>query len=355
VQVNLRPESHESGTEVRKGLRIFFSWQSDLDQELTTRAIRGALRAAMTEVESDHPVDITLDEATSNVSGAPYIPYALADKISKADIFVGDITTIVRLAGQTGKSLPNANVTFELGIASAEIGWNRIIMLFNTALATFEDLPFEFDRHRISKFVISSGTNTRKGQEGTLKKLIHSAIAQIIADDPKRPRELKELPPEQIKRARDMENLVWFLQRIHTGYLDQHIHDMPSYLNYAAVMMCSGLEELLQRSDFLFYDSDLTAAVKGITDSLEETLNYPGEYRETSNPYRQSFGRPGDMDLHNEEQARTWNKINSARKQLKQHLNRLIAVVRERYIEIDIDKTNVVFAKTYASIEKYKG
>jgi hypothetical protein len=269
----------------------------------------------------------------------------------KADIFVGDITTTVRLGGRTGKSLPNANVTFELGIASGEMGWYRIIMLFNTALATFEDLPFDFDRHRISKFEFSADHNARKSQEGNLRKLMRVAIAQIVTDDPKRPRDLKEVPPEQIKRSRDVENLRWFLQRIHTGFLDVHIHDMPTYLNYSAVVMNDGIDELLQRSDFLFYDPDLTESVSGVAASLRDTLSHLGHYRDTSNFFRQSFGRPGDMDLHDLEQTQAWDEIDAARVQLKQHLDKLIAIVRERYLEVDIDETNAVFAKAYASIE----
>jgi hypothetical protein len=338
-------------TETRKAVRIFFSWQSDLDQELTTRAIRAALRAAMTAVEKDHPVDITLEEATSNVPGAPYIPYALADKITKADIFVGDITTVTRLGGQTGKSLPNPNVTFELGIASAALGWSRIIILFNTALAELDGLPFDFDRHRISKFNFTGNAAARKKHQDDLRKLAHAAIAEIVADDPKRPRELHETPPEQIKKSRDIENLRWFLQRINTAYLDYHIQQMPSYLDYSAVVMCESIEELKRRSDFLFYDPDLGAAVDGIIATLQETLAHSGQYRETNNPLRQAFGRPGDMDLLvDESQTRAWEGIDSARRQLKIHLDELIAIVRERYIEVDIDETNLVFAKEYASI-----
>ncbi|KRR25267.1 hypothetical protein CQ14_09655 [Bradyrhizobium lablabi] len=338
-------------TEARKKIRIFFSWQSDLDQEVTTRAIRAALRAAMTTVEKDYPVDIDLEEATSNVAGSPYIPYALADKISKADIFVGDITTVVRLTGQTGKSLPNANVTFELGIASAELGWNRIIMLFNTALARLEDLPFDFDRHRISKFNFSTDANSRKSHESDLRKLAHAAIAQIVADDPKRPRELQQVPPEQIKKSRDIENLRWFLHRINTAYLDRHIQEMPAYLEYSAVLMYEGVEELQRRSDFLFYDPDLTVAVDGIIANLRVTLAHNGQYRDTNNLVRQAFGRPGDMDLLvDESQRKAWDEIDAARYGLKSHLDRLIAIVRERYMEVDIDKTNPVFAKAYASV-----
>jgi hypothetical protein len=339
--------------EARKSVRVFYSWQSDLDQDVTTRAIRAAIRAAMTAVEKDHPVDITLEEATSNVPGSPYIPYALADKISKADIFVGDITTVVRLGGQTGKSLPNANVTFELGIASAELGWNRIIILFNTALAELDELPFDFDRHRISKFNFSTDAKARKSHESDLRKLAQAAIAQIVADDPKRPRELLEIPPGQIKRSRDIENLRWFLQRIHTALLDEHILDLPTYLNYSAVVMFDGVDELQRRSDFLFYDPDLTATVNGIVTAFRATLSHLGQYRDTNNPFKQSFGRPGDLDLLVDEgQERAFQEIDAARRQLKSHLDELIAIVRERYIEVDIDETNRVFAKEWATIRK---
>lgn len=217
-------------TGARRTIRLFFSWQSDLNPEVTTRAIRSALRAAMTDVEKDHPVDIVLDEATRNVSGSPYIPYAIADKISKADLFVGDITTVIRREGQSGKSFPNPNVTFELGIAAAELGWSRIIMLFNSALAALDDLPFDFDRHRISKFEFPADDNQHKRHADNLRKLAHAAIAQIVADDPKRPRELQEIPPEKIKRSRDIDNLRLFLDRVNTDYLEEHILDLPNYL-----------------------------------------------------------------------------------------------------------------------------
>ncbi|MCS3725357.1 hypothetical protein [Bradyrhizobium betae] len=50
------------------------------------------------------------------------------------------------------------------------------------------------------------------------------------------------------------------------------------------------------------------------------------------------------------EQKLARDEIDAARRQLKIHLEKLIAIVRERYIEVDIDKTNLVFAKAYASI-----
>jgi hypothetical protein len=315
------------------------------DQNPVTRAFKLRFESCAT--------NSPIIQATSNVPGSPYIPYALADKIGKADIFVGDITTVVRLGGYTGKSLPNANVTFELRVASAELGWSRIILLFNTALAELDELPFDFDRHRISKFRFSTNPTARKSHESDLRNLAQAAILQIVKDDPKRPRELLEMPPEQIKRLRDIENLRWFLQRIHTALLDEHILEMPTYLNYSAVVMFDGVDELQRRSDFLFYDPDLTATVNGIITALRTTLSHLGQYRETSNPFKQSFGRPGDLDLLVDKgQEQAFQELDAARRQLKIHLDELIAIVRERYIEVDIDETNRVFAKEWAEIRK---
>lgn len=334
-------------TDIRRTIKIFFSWQSDLDQSITTRAIRSALRSAMNDIENAHPVDILLDEATSNVPGAPYIPFALAEKISRADIFVGDISTVASYGVELIKNVPNANVTFELGIASAELGWHRIVMLFNESLSQMENLPFDFDRHRISKFKFSSDATKRKQHEGELRVLLRDALLEIVSANPKRPRELKDIPPDKLKHARDAESLRWFLQKISTSYLDQHINDMPKYLNYSAIAMAENLELLLMRSDFLFYDSELSEAVFGVADSLRETLAYEGHYRDTTNPYRQSFGRPGDLDMHDNEQTAAWDKIDLARRQLKQYLDNLIGLVRQRFLEINLDETNSVFAGAY--------
>lgn len=336
----------EDGT--RRKVRVFFSWQSDLPQDLTTRAIRGAIRSAMTSIEAELPVEIIHDEALRDTAGSPYIPYVLRDKIRQSDIFVADITTVARIEGDVLKSLPNANVTFELGLASAEIGWERIVMLFNKELAAFDHLPFDFDRHRISDFRMGGDASVRRSQKSELDQLMTAAIRQIMIDDPKRPWELEEIPEEEIKRSRDVANLRAFLQRMSTVYLDRHIEDLPTYLNYFVADMAEEMEDVAERSDFLFYDPDLSAAITGIRKNLAETLSYPGHYRETANPSRQSFGRPGDMDLHDAEQRAAWDKIDAARNRLKKGLDALIAIVRERYLEVNIDETNAAFAERYA-------
>ena len=56
--------------------------------------------------------------------------------------------------------------------------------------------------------------------------------------------------------------------------------------------------------------------------------------------------------LASEDQTRAWEEIDAARRQLKIRLDKLIAIVRERYIEVDIDKTNIIFVKASASIRE---
>lgn len=337
--------------EQRRPIRIFFSWQSDLAQGPTTRAIRAALRAASSEIESKHPVDIVLEEATSNTPGSPYIPYELAEKIRKSDIFVADITTIERLGEERGrKSLPNPNVIFELGVASAQVGWSRIIMLFNQGLAELDDLPFDFDRHRISPFTMPEGQE--KAGAGAVRALLEAAISRIIIDNPKRPRELEGQSDQEIKHARDLENIRWFMRHINTGYLDQHIQDIPNYLNWPAVFIFDMIDNIFRSSDFQLYDQDVYAAIKALHDSLETTVSYQGHYRETSNPRKQVFGQRGLDFITTPGEEEAIEAINLARIELQKSMKELIALLRERYLEINLDETNRYCAKMVADTEE---
>jgi hypothetical protein len=138
--------------------RIFYSWQNDLPNEFNRYFIRKALKVANAQVEenlsagSSVAVSITLDEATSNTPGSPYIPGKIVEKILLSDIFVADVS-IINAESDCPRKQPNPNVTFELGFALATLGWDRIVLLFNTSSGNIKDLPFDFDRHRVSQYV----------------------------------------------------------------------------------------------------------------------------------------------------------------------------------------------------------
>jgi hypothetical protein len=333
-------------SEARRKVRIFFSWQSDLPQAATTRAIRTALRAAAGELEAEQPVDFSIEEATSNTPGSPYIPWALAEKIRQADIFVSDITTVARI--DNGKSMPNANVTFELGVAAAHIGWSRIIMFFNEALAPLEHLPFDFDRHRISVYAMAEGKE--KENAGALRRLARDALASIVRDDPKRPRELEGIEPGKVRRDRDIENIKWFMRQLSTAALDQHIEESPGYVRFRTAVMLDGIHEIMAKSAFSIYDSDVLAEMTGLRDSLRTTLAYGHLYHDTANMNLQAFGRGDFMETDEEREA--WKVINAARGDLAKHFQALLALIRERYLEVDIDATNAEFEAAMKLIDE---
>ncbi len=135
---------------------VFYSWQSDLPDETNRRIIREALRDASSRLEeafSQRQLRVVVDEATRGKPGSPNIPETILEKIRGADVFVCDITTINVGRPVDHRAVPNPNVAIELGYAVAHLGWNRIVMLFNTAHGTFPgDAPFDIDRHRASPY-----------------------------------------------------------------------------------------------------------------------------------------------------------------------------------------------------------
>lgn len=136
-----------------KTITVFYSWQSDTNQDCNLKAIRNALRLSSVEIEAEiENITLVLDEATRDTAGSPDIPATIFQKISNADIFICDITTINHEFGTLPRKTPNPNVLIELGFAIATLGWGRIIMVFNKSFGQFpRDTPFDIDRRRISE------------------------------------------------------------------------------------------------------------------------------------------------------------------------------------------------------------
>ena len=79
----------------KQEINIFYSWESDLPKDSNYEAIENSLEHAILAIkEKKEYVTFSIDEATRNESGSPDIPSTIFSKISRSDIFVGDITTI---------------------------------------------------------------------------------------------------------------------------------------------------------------------------------------------------------------------------------------------------------------------
>lgn len=129
-----------------KVYRIFYSWQSSVDRHDNQIYIRNIIESFINK-QKDYK--LTPDEATRNTAGSPDIVSTIMGKIGIADVFICDLT-ITHKKEDDGKNvgMPNSNVLFELGVAVALLGWERIICVVNTHYGDIKLLPFDINHQR---------------------------------------------------------------------------------------------------------------------------------------------------------------------------------------------------------------
>ena len=126
-------------------VKIFYSWQSDIDGNVNRYFILDALKSAVKNLKSNGAFNIEIDQATRDEPGTPDIPDTILKKIDECSIFIADISFI---NGKSAKRrTPNPNVLIELGYAVKKHGFEKIIAIFNSEFGKPEKLPFDI-RHR---------------------------------------------------------------------------------------------------------------------------------------------------------------------------------------------------------------
>ena len=168
---------------------VFYSWQSDLPNNINRGFIEDALHRAIKELKADLALeralrdDIELDKDTQNVPGIPPIVETIFSKISKASAFVPDITFVAKSEG--GRPVPNPNVLVEYGWALNVLGHARIIPVMNTAFGqpSGDNLPFDMRhlRRPITYHLTSSGTDKSSVRDRLVEDLKVALSAMIKA------------------------------------------------------------------------------------------------------------------------------------------------------------------------------
>lgn len=155
---------------------IFYSWQSDSPNGTNRSFIEKALNNAARAISGDKTIkfEVSVDRDTVGLAGSPDISNAIFTKIDKADIFVADVT-IVNSEG-TGRKTPNPNVLIELGYAIHALGFEKILLVFNTAYGIIEDLPFDLRQKRVMGYQAASGETDRSASRTALEKQLEQAI-----------------------------------------------------------------------------------------------------------------------------------------------------------------------------------
>ena len=163
--------------------KIFFSWQSDLSSNKTTRFIDECL----IEVESilQNIVSIKPDRATEGLTGSPDITESIFSKIDDADLFIADLSIVNKFivrdeenTEENRKFTPNPNVLLETGYAARALSWDRVICLFNQQYGNPNDFPFDIDHRRMTPYQFTQ--STREDEKKRIVKIIADTVLQLI-------------------------------------------------------------------------------------------------------------------------------------------------------------------------------
>lgn len=335
-------------TKKKVKLHIFFSWQSDSPKKTNLNAIRKALGDACKRLGAAYPeLELVPDEATRDTSGSPRITDKIVEKIEAAAIFIADITTVT--SPEAPRPCPNPNVGFELGYAVATLGWDRIVLLFNNAVAIFPaDLPFDFAQNRATPYHYASSDPDSK--RDALSKLIEVAIKAIIDKNPKRPAELKGLIREKIEHDHDVENMRWLMKAIHIPTLQDLIDELPHRVTDRAMWFHENFRGVTANALFSLYDPVLRSAVDRLHSGWLKALSHGEEYTSVSGGLY-IFSSPGDAPLNVERQA-AWDEIEAGRTEMAEGITAILERLRSDYLEINIQKTNKRAWKNYVGFHR---
>lgn len=159
---------------------IFYSWQSDLPNRTNRGFIQTALENAAKKITGDDSVSIepVIDRDTLGVAGAPDISSTIFAKITAANIFVADVSLINQ--SKDGRRTPNPNVLIELGYALKCLGYEKVILVFNSAFGDIKDSPFDLRTRRITTYEMPLKTQERAEERKKLEIQFEAAIRSAL-------------------------------------------------------------------------------------------------------------------------------------------------------------------------------
>lgn len=161
---------------------VFYSWQSDIESKYNRNFIEDALEKAVKNINKDI-VDgplLSVDKDTRGVPGSPDIVTTILQKIDKSVCFLADITPMGKIRE---KLIPNPNVMFELGFALSSLGFERVILICNTAYGKLNELPFDIGLKRIISYSYNENTDDDEKRDcrQRLILIIQEALKTIVS------------------------------------------------------------------------------------------------------------------------------------------------------------------------------
>ncbi len=312
---------------------VFFSWQSDIDAKTNRYVISDCLRDICKKNS------LIFDEATNERCGSPDIASTIEEKIRGADIFVADVTIIN--AGTASKTTPNPNVLFELGIAQATLGWDRIILIVNTAYAPISDLPFDIKSHRALNYNLNSQDTeslSNKQKSTRIYEPLKNGILSILGKNP-----LKEIlkgnQSKDVQHNRDANKLELLLEYFFFPELQSLCEKGPKYVCNYIINFQQQLNVEIKDPLFIFYDKELEALISNISETLNKSIPLDAPYIYNPSTKNLVWNIPMDVFISAEDEKR-FHAASASCLKLGELINKLVKIVHERYQEIDLNETN---------------
>ena len=351
----------------KKSFTIFYSWQSDLPDQVNAQLIRGVLGEAATELTEDDELGAkaVCDEATRDEPGSPKIVDKIFEKILKSDAFVCDLSKVHEATTFDGeiRKFCNPNVAIELGFAVRELGWDRIILVFNKGYGTLpHDLPFdthgnrampyrcvaEFNGSRLTQKAIGEIANAK----GHLKKQLVVGLKLIITKNPKRPRELESNSPDQIRRERDVEQLKHLFYWLNLDVLNHFIERLyHSCLTVVGMDFFECFSRVVKNPKFHINDPKLRSRIDTFFRAWEDSHCYAHSMDLRPGGKEAYFMMPGDIPRY-PEQMEEHRRTREKAAPLRAALDALLNYVRVNYLEIDPTKCGQEALEIYLDPKK---
>lgn len=159
---------------------VFYSWQSDSPNATNRGLIQSALEIAAEAIAGDDTlaVEPVIDRDTEGVAGSPDIASTIFGKIDVADIVVADVSIISDPAAK--RQTPNPNVMIEVGYAFRTLGFERIILVFNSAFGKIESLPFDLRMRRLVVYSAKPEEKERAAARTDLARKLEKALRSAL-------------------------------------------------------------------------------------------------------------------------------------------------------------------------------
>lgn len=171
-------------TECNKRFRygVFYSWQSDTEGKYTRNFIEDAIEKSIKKVNGEVSAGprLSLDKDTRGVPGSPDIVNTILQKIDRSVCFIADITLIGNIGN---KKVVNPNVMLELGYALSSLGYERVILVCNTAFGELKELPFDLGLKRVIsyKYDLNCSDEEKKACKEALVSKLFDAMKAIVS------------------------------------------------------------------------------------------------------------------------------------------------------------------------------